>query len=192
VSDLGSEPIGSQRDLGEPIGSERDLGSAGADPTDRVTAAIAVLFRLEGSRRLHRQQAEAAGVALSQQGLRVLGRLIDQGPATPGQLAGLLELDPAVITRLLRQLEDGGLARRQRSAEDGRVSTAHATDAGRDAFNRMRDVIWRHMRAVLDEWAAGDIEELAALLERLVTDVQRVPYAQVAEPAVSARSHRSA
>ena len=166
-------------------------GSAGADPTDRVTAAIAVLFRLEGSRRLHRQQAEAAGVAVSQQGLRVLGRLIDQGPTTPGQLAARLELDPAVITRLLRQLEDGGLARRQRSAEDGRVSTVHATDAGRDAFNRVRDVIWRHMRAVLDEWGAADIETLAALLERLVTDVQGVPYARLAEPAVSSRSRRN-
>lgn len=130
-------------------------------------------------------------MALSQQGLRVLGRLIDQGPASPGQLAARLELDPAVITRLLRQLEDGGLALRQRSAEDGRVSTVHATDAGRDAFSRVRDVIWRHMRAVLDGWAAADIEDLAALLERLVTDVQGVPYASLDQPAVSSRSRRT-
>jgi DNA-binding MarR family transcriptional regulator len=157
------------------------------DPTDRVTAAIAVLFRLEGSRRLHRRLAEAAGVGLSQQGWRVLGRLIDEGPSTPGQLAALLELDPAVVTRLLRPLEDGGLVRRERSLADGRVSTVHATDAGQEAFSRMREVIWRHMRAVLEGWATADIDGLATLLERLVADVQRVPYASLEQPAATSR-----
>jgi DNA-binding MarR family transcriptional regulator len=168
-----------------------DLGRDDPDPTDRVTAAIAVLFRLEGSRRLHRQQAEAAGVSLSQQAVRLLGRLIDQGPSTPGRLAALLELDPAVVTRLLRQLEDGGLARRERSPEDRRVSTVHATDAGREAFDRVREVIWRHMRSVLDGWAATDTEALARLLERLVADVQKVPYSRLDEPAVTGRSRRA-
>ena len=151
------------------------------DTTDRVTAAIATLFRLEGSRRLHRQQAEAAGVALSQQGLRLLGRLIDVGPTSPGQLATLLELDPAVVARLVRQLEDMDFVVRQRSAADGRVSTLQATPAGQDAFDRVRQVIWRHMRRVLDGWDPGDIADLAVLLERLVGDVQGVPYASVAE-----------
>jgi len=151
------------------------------DPTDRVTAAIATLFRLEGSRRLHRQQAAAAGVSLSQQGLRLLGRLIDSGPASPGRLAGLLELDPAVVTRLLRQLEDGGFVMRERSDQDGRVSTMHATDTGREAFERMRQVIWRHMRRVLAGWNGSDIEALAALLDRLVADVQRAPYPTLPE-----------
>jgi DNA-binding MarR family transcriptional regulator len=171
--------------------SDRFPAGRHGDPTDRVTAAIAVLFRLEGSRRLHRQQAEAAGVGLSQQGLRLLGRLIDEGPSTPGKLAALLELDPAVVTRLLRQLEDGGLARRERSVADGRVSTVHATESGQDAFDRMREVIWRHMRIVLDGWAATDIESLATLLERLVADVQRVPYASLGEPAAVTRSRRT-
>lgn len=151
-------------------------------PPDRVTGAIATLFRLEGSRRLHRQQAAAAGVNLSQQGLRLLGRLLDTGPASPGQLAGRLELDPAVVARLLRQLEDSGLVSRQRSPTDGRVSTMHATGAGRDAFDRMRQVIWQHMRRVLASWPERDIESLAALLDRLVFDVQQIPYSALRAP----------
>jgi DNA-binding MarR family transcriptional regulator len=154
------------------------------DPTDQVTAAIATLFRLEGSRRLHRQQASAAGVSLPQQGLRLLGRLIDTGPCSPGHLASLLDLDPAVVARLLRQLEEGGFVTRQRSPDDGRVSTLQVTDAGRDAFDRVRQVIWRHMRQVLDSWSPSDIQALATLLDRLVADVQQVPYAaEPAEPA---------
>ena len=151
------------------------------DPTDQVTAAIATLFRLEGSRRIHRQQAAAAGVALSQQGLRVLGRLIDSGPTSPGQLATRLELDPAVVARLLRQLEDSGFVMRERNPDDGRVSTMHATAAGEDAFNRIRQVIWRHMRRVLDSWAPSDIQSLAGLLDRLVADVQQIPYTTLSE-----------
>ncbi len=159
--------------------------------TDRVTGAIATLFRLEGSRRLHRQQAAAAGVDLSQQGLRLLGRLIDTGPTSPGELAARLELDPAVVARLLRQLEERGLVSRERSPTDGRVSTMHATDAGRDAFDRMRQVIWRHMRRVLAGWPEGDVEALATLLDRLVVDVQQIPYAALrAERTGSERASR--
>ena len=106
----------------------------------------------------------------------MLGRLIDTGPASPGQLAGLLELDPAVVARLLRQLEDGGMVTRERSSTDGRVSTMHPSAAGRDAFERMRQVIWRQHRRVLAGWPASDVDTLAALLDRLVVDVQQQPY----------------
>ena len=146
-----------------------------ADQTDAVTAAIQTLFRLEGSRRLHQQLAAAAGVSISQQGYRVLGRVVE-GATSPGQLAAMLDLDPAVVARLLRQLEDGGLLERRRSADDGRMTVVEATEAGRRTFDRIRDVIWRHMRRALSAWPAEDVATLAGLLDQLVTDVQRHPY----------------
>lgn len=146
------------------------------DPKDRVTAAIQALFRLEGSRRIHQQLASAAGVSISQQGLRLLGRIIEGGPTSPGQLASMLDLDPAVVTRLLRQLEEAGWVSRQRSTEDGRMTVVESTPAGEDTFDRMREVIWRHMRRALSGWPAGDVGKLSLLLERLVEDVQRDPY----------------
>jgi DNA-binding MarR family transcriptional regulator len=152
------------------------------DPTNRVTAAIETLFRLEGSRRIHRQQADAAGVAVTPQGLRLLGRLIDVEPASPGQLASLMQLDPAVVARLLRQLEEAGLVVRRRSSDDGRVSSLATTAEGRAAFQRVREVIWRQMGKVLGGWEADDVAALAALLDRLVVDVQQVPYEPLSGP----------
>jgi DNA-binding MarR family transcriptional regulator len=144
--------------------------------TDDVTAAIQTLFRLGGSRRIHQQQSAAAGVSLSPQALRVLERAVEAGQTTPGQLAERLDLDPAVVTRLLRQLEDSGLVTRTRSADDGRVSTVEATPEGLDAFGRVRDVIWDQVRRALAGWPTEDLATLADLLGRLVADVVKEPY----------------
>jgi len=146
-----------------------------ADRTDTVTAAIQTLFRLEGSRRIHQQLASAAGVSISQQGYRLLGRVVE-GATSPGQLAGMLDLDPAIVARLLRQLEEAGLLERRRSEEDGRMTVVEATASGRDTFDRIREVIWRHMRRALSTWPQEDVATLASLLDRLVDDVQRDPY----------------
>ena len=151
-----------------------------AGSTDAVTAAIQTLFRLGGSRRIHQQQSAAAGVSLSPQALRVLERTVEAGQTTPGQLAHRLDLDPAVITRLLRQLEDAELVSRARSTEDGRVSTVEATAAGLDAFSRVREVIWDQVRRTLASWPDQDVSELAGLLGRLVHDVQQEPYRPLA------------
>ena len=153
-----------------------DPQAACADPTDAVTAAIQTLFRLEGSRRIHQQLASAAGVSISQQAYRLLGRVVESGPTSPGQLASRLDLDPAIVARLLRQLEDGGLVDRSRNQDDGRMTVVEATASGQEIFDRMREVIWRHMRRALSGWPAEDVSNLAALLDRLVEEVQRQPY----------------
>jgi DNA-binding MarR family transcriptional regulator len=147
--------------------------------TDEVTVAIRTLFRLGGSRRIHQQQTEAAGVALTPQALRVLERTVDGGATTPGQLAEALDLDPATVTRLLGQLGDAGLVRRGRSAADGRVSTVAATPGGEAALARVRAVIWDQVRRSLVAWPEEDVAVLASLLGRLVADVQKEPYRPV-------------
>lgn len=167
----------------DPVQKDPPPGEAWLDPKDSVTASIQALFRLEGSRRIHQQLASAAGVPISQHGLRLLGRVVEGGPTSPGQLASMLDLDPAVVTRLLKQLEDSGWVSRNRSNEDGRMTVVDATAVGRRTFDRMREVIWRHMRRALSEWPVGDLENLASLLTRLVEDVQREPYPHLDEPA---------
>jgi DNA-binding MarR family transcriptional regulator len=152
------------------------------DATSRVTAAIQDLFRLGGSRRIHQQQMTAASVTLSPQGLRLLEQVLEVKLATPGQLATKLDLDPAVVTRLLRQLEEVGLIVRRPSPNDGRVTMIEATAEGRAAFERVRDVIWDQVRRTLAEWPDVDIDKLAGLLERLVMDVQQHPYQPLSTP----------
>ena len=93
-----------------------------------------------------------------------------------------MQLDPAVVARLLRQLEDSGFVVRRRSEEDGRVASLAATAEGRAAFGRVREVIWRQMRTVLDSWDPAAIDAFADLLDRLVADVQQVPYQTLQAP----------
>jgi DNA-binding MarR family transcriptional regulator len=107
---------------------------------------------------------------------------LESEQATPGQLAARLDLDPAVVTRLLHQLEDAGLVARHPSPTDGRVITVDATDEGRQAFARVRDVIWDQVRRTLAEWPDGEIERFADLLDRLVHDVQHQPYQPLSVP----------
>jgi DNA-binding MarR family transcriptional regulator len=147
-----------------------------ARSADGVTAAIQTLFRLNGSRRIHQQQSAAAGITVSSLALRVLERVVESGSTTPGQLATLLELDPATVTRLLRQLEDAGLVSRARSEDDGRVSTIAATPEGTAAFARYREVIWDQVERAMSGWAPEDAARLAELLTRLVHDILEVPY----------------
>jgi 2-amino-4-hydroxy-6-hydroxymethyldihydropteridine diphosphokinase len=59
------------------------------------------------------------------------------------------------------------------------LERAHAVE---DAFGRVREVIWRQMRSVLDSWDTGEIGALADLLDRLVADVQQVPYQPLQAP----------
>jgi DNA-binding MarR family transcriptional regulator len=143
---------------------------------DKVTGAIEALFHLESSRRIHQQHCAAAGVSVSRQGWLLLERIAERPDITPSELSALLDLDRAVVARLLRQLEDAELIDRQRADHDGRVSTVSLSPAGRAAHGRMRDVIWRHMREALGAWPDDDVKRLAALLARLLDDVRRRPY----------------
>jgi DNA-binding MarR family transcriptional regulator len=95
---------------------------------------------------------------------------------TPGYLATQLDLDPAIVTRSLRQLEVSGLVARGRRDDDGRVSTVEATAAGREAFQRVRDVIWDQVRRAISDWPVSELDQLADLLSQLVSDVQRESY----------------
>ena len=179
-------PAAPDQDRPAGLRQDRPAGLRQGDAKDRVTAAIQALFRLEGSRRLHQQLASAAGVSMSQQGYRLLGRIVEGGPTSPGQLASMLELDPAVVARLLRQLEDAGWVSRHRSSEDGRMTVVEVTAEGVETFERMREVIWRHMRRALSGWSEDDVAQLSVLLGRLVDDVQRDPYPSLATtPAVT-------
>jgi DNA-binding MarR family transcriptional regulator len=61
------------------------------------------------------------------------------GPGLPmGRLAELFAVDASVVTYRLKRLEERGLARRIRAADDGRLVLARRTDEGRAALTRAR------------------------------------------------------
>ena len=56
------------------------------------------------------------------------------------------------------------------------MTVVEVTSEGAETFERMREVIWRHMRRALSGWSEDDVAQLSVLLGRLVEDVQRDPY----------------
>src|SRR5262245_40156189 len=63
--------------------------------------------------------------------LDVLDLLANEDGQTMPELAVALPVDPSTITRTMHRLEAAGLARRAPVPNDGRLVTAHLTDAGR-------------------------------------------------------------
>lgn len=137
--------------------------------TTRVAVDLAVaLARLKA--RL-REETAAGSVGLSISQLRVLRRIIDEGPLTAAALAAAEHVTQQAIAQTLAPLKAAELVRATPDPQDGRKSLLAATAAGaelRDALYGARDA-WL-TRAVAATFDADEQDRLAAavvLLERL-------------------------
>src|SRR5262245_934498 len=83
-----------------------------------------------------------AGVSLAEHD--ALMQLIQHGPRMPlGELADLVLFTQSGITRLVDRLERKGLARREFSAEDRRITFAALTDEGRAKLEQTMPLVRR-------------------------------------------------
>ncbi len=149
-----------------------DPGEPLAEQVGAVEAAITDLFRLAGSRRLHRARQARSGTELSRSGWEFLRRVDDLGPIRVSQLAGLLDLSLPVTSRALQRLQDEGLVARQPDPRDGRASRFVATARGRQARARIQSAMHDELATVLSRWPEADRKLLADLLPRLVADMR--------------------
>ena len=148
---------------------------SGAD-LDAIGRALEMLLRLQGSRRVQTEWVAAAGVAISQPGFTLLGRIQEHGPLSLADLGRRTHMDAASVTRQVLQLEQAGLVRRDRSEHDGRVALVSITPAGENTRTRVSAVLDQHLADALGEWPAADRRHLARLLSRLVDDLRATRY----------------
>jgi DNA-binding MarR family transcriptional regulator len=149
---------------------------------DRISQAIEHLLRLNASRKVHSQRADAADVSISPPGWVLLRRISADGPCSLGELAEGTAMDPAATGRQIRQLEQQGLVERSTSEDDGRVTLVAATAAGLAAERRIRAVGAQHLGDALASWSDADLQALAVLLSRFVQDLRPVGYREVVGP----------
>ena len=93
------------------------------------------------------------------------------GPRRITELAELEGLAQPTMTSLVKQLEQRGLVRRDRQADDGRVVLVHLTDSGAAALEdyraRARELLGIYLAEIPDEQVealAGATEALAELV----------------------------
>lgn len=141
---------------------------------DLIERSLEQLVRMSGSRRLHNERAAKAGVNVTQLGYALLCRIQEDGPLGLRRLADLAHMDPSVVGRQVRQLEQAGLVVRRPDPRDSRTTLVSVTPRGREVRRRMFEVYERHMLEVLSRWSEREVAQLGRLLSRLVDDMRSV------------------
>jgi DNA-binding MarR family transcriptional regulator len=94
-------------------------------------------------------------------------KTLSGGPRRITELAELEGLAQPTMTILVKQLEQQGLVRRDRQADDGRVVLVHLTDGGaaalEDYLARVRELLGSYLAEIPDE----QVEALAAATDAL-------------------------
>ncbi len=137
--------------------------------------ALAARLRLASARlaRRTRQEALSAGDDLTASRLAALATIERLGPITLGDLAGVEQVQPPSMTRIVARLEERGFARREVDAQDRRIVRVQITDAGRLTLERSRtkkNAFLAKRVARLSPEARAALGEALPVLEELIDD----------------------
>ncbi len=136
-------------------------GTSEPESLDRLFAQIC---RLKHAR-VHTLY-EALGLYRGQS--RVLGALWEQEGLTHTELAHLLRVQPATVTKMLQRMEKAGFVERRHDLEDRRVSRVYLTAAGRAVREDVQEV-WRRLE---EEAFAGFTEKECMLLRQFFSRIR--------------------
>jgi DNA-binding MarR family transcriptional regulator len=139
-----------------------------------IEQALTRLVRRGNQPRVHERLAARAGVPLDRAAYAALCRVQEAGPLRLSELAARMGVDASTASRQVQQLERTGLVGRVGDPDDGRASLLELTAEGDRVLTRMRQARRASLDQVLAGWSAADRRVLAALLTRLVDDLERV------------------
>jgi DNA-binding MarR family transcriptional regulator len=97
-----------------------------------------------------------------------LDLLVTRRSWTMCDFAAALGIDPSTATRAMDRLVDIGLAEREHSPTDKRVTLVHATQTGRDTQRRVARRRLAVVTDALESFTDTERQTLANLLDRLV------------------------
>jgi DNA-binding MarR family transcriptional regulator len=101
----------------------------------------------------------------------VLARLAEHDGIRLTDLAGLLGLDPSVVSRQVTSLERQGWVRREADPSDRRATLLALTPTGTELVADLRAARARALARVVPGWTDAELEALADQLGRLNRDV---------------------
>ena len=145
-----------------------DMSAPGPPTTTPIGLRLTRTARVV-SQAFDRAMAEAGGSASIWQVL-VLVRAQKWG--TQAQMAEEMGITGATLTHHLNMLENRGLVRRWRDADNRRVQHVELTDAGVERFDRLRVVAQAHDQRLRSGLSEDDVARLDELLGRLEAGVK--------------------
>ncbi|MCA1834478.1 MAG: MarR family winged helix-turn-helix transcriptional regulator [Actinomycetota bacterium] len=140
--------------------------------TDTELASRLRLAVMRLARRLRQQTADP--VTPSQ--ISALATVEAKGPITLGDLAGLEQVQPPTMTRIVAALEQEGLVVREIDAGDRRIARVSVTPAGHRLLERSRGrktAYLSHRLKSMSEEERELVERSLPLIERLIGDEER-------------------
>jgi DNA-binding MarR family transcriptional regulator len=153
----------------QTMGTEGDgveRATLDADAADRLRAVIGKLSR--------RLRPTLAASALTPSQISVLFTVVRRGPLGVSQLAEIEAMNPTMISRIIVQLCELGLIRREARPEDRRAATVSATAAGRRMRERVHVERSRALGAYVSGLGASEQQALLAALPALEELAERI------------------
>jgi DNA-binding MarR family transcriptional regulator len=126
-----------------------------------VEEMVAALFTLNaGLDRARRQRRGAGTLSL----LQVIG---DHEAIRPSEIAEIQAVHPSLVTRRVRELEDGGLVAVTADPADRRSCLVSLTEAGSDERRRLTEFGLKRFALFVKDWESDDVRTLTELLWKL-------------------------
>jgi DNA-binding MarR family transcriptional regulator len=116
----------------------------------------------------------------------VLGLVRGRGPLGLAELARLEGLNPTMLSRVVRALDENGLIRRQPDPSDLRAARVEITPAGEDVHARIRGHRTQVLTECLEQLPAETAEALLSsvpAMEALAEAARSLPGSQPGSPA---------
>lgn len=117
--------------------------------------------------------SSATGMPASRFMLMRLLAFSDEGVGV-NELARRLEINPAAVSRQVKELEGERLVKRRPDARDGRRSTVTLSATGRKQFDRIHERSHELERLISTELGETDIQQTATVLAKLRTFLEEL------------------
>jgi DNA-binding MarR family transcriptional regulator len=135
-----------------------------------IERALTRITYLAGRVKQHERLVAAAGVPLDRAAVALLRQLADSESLRLGELAAQLAVEASHVTRQVQQLQKAGYVTRIPDPDDRRAQRIELTDAGREAYDSIREASRLGMQMALSEWSPEELRQLATLFHRMVDD----------------------
>jgi DNA-binding MarR family transcriptional regulator len=138
------------------------------------TCGVSVGYLLKLSHMLMHDSVTAAFAAheLSFVQWLTLMKLREGDVATASDLCKAMHYDNGSVTRLLDQLEERGLLRRERSKTDRRVIMLKLTPGGEKKIAELIPVVVDSLNATLGDFSKAEFAQLTKLLNKLIASLR--------------------
>lgn len=162
----------------QPAAVAAGAGSAGPygnAAIERIALAMSRWRLLFSRRYIGRTALEKAAPGLKPVSLDIIEavrRLSENGEATVGAVAEIMNIDQSRSSRMIADLVESGMLKRAISQADGRRAVVELGDRAEQFFVEKRRVQRALIGEITREWPAEDVDKFSELYDRFVNGLE--------------------